>query len=313
MAKQSDIDTLILNLHEIGCENRCIFCREHKKISKNLSDRIAAKELKKLEYLKKNKNVKALIISGNDPLEYYDFVNFLKKIKKKTNLKVFLQSHCNPFADKNYLRNILATGIIEKIQIPLYGQNGKIHDSVTKNNGSFKKVVKAIGNLRDLGFKNIELHTLFLRHNDKNLYSFFKFLSSFGYTIDASLPCLPSYKGVYDKNIKELIPDMGRVEEFFNRLKKNTKMAEKIFVHDMPLCLAKNVRTSFRNESAHKGYDHFKKEKIDTVREGEDIIASYRILKKSVKCRSCSNNSVCKGITKPYIDLKLFSAKPFSR
>jgi predicted RecB family nuclease len=49
---------------------------------------------------------------------------------------------------------------------------------------------------------------------------------------------------------------------------------------------------------------------IDTKIDKGEIIAAYRVLAKEKKCRSCAFDKICQGITKPYIDLKLFKADP---
>ena len=81
-------DTLILNLHDIGCKNHCVFCASAEYLNQKIADQIAKEELKKLNCLKQNKNIQSIIISGNDPIEYYNFIDFLKRIKKITNIGI---------------------------------------------------------------------------------------------------------------------------------------------------------------------------------------------------------------------------------
>jgi len=300
---------LILNLHNIGCKNRCIFCGKHSRYAnKREADIIASQELEKLKFIKKL-NIGSIIISGNDPIEYSRFVNFLKKIKKTTDLNIFLQSHCINFENLDYLKRVIAVGNINKIQIPIYGHNAKIHDSVTKNPGSFNLIMKAIENFKKIGFNEIQINTLFLKQNQKYLHSFFDFLINLGYPVDISLPCIPSCKGVYSSETKKYIPDLNEIKRLFKRLSK--KDMSLFQFHDIPFCLAPgNFNFSFRSELSHKGYEHFKNKQIDTVVVRGELLAAYRLLAKDEECRSCVFDNKCQGITKPYIDLKLFKAKP---
>lgn len=309
----SNSGTLILNLHDIGCRNRCVFCGKHTDYaSKKRSDAIARRELKKLELLNNKKlDISQIIISGNDPMGYYNFTGFLKEIKKRTSINIFLQSHCIDFENISYLKKVIAVGNINKIQVPLYGHTAKIHDSVTRNSGSFNSIIKALGNFKKIGFDEIQVNTLFLKQNENYLLPFFSFLISLGHTIDASLPCIPSFKGVYFQNSAKYIPDVDKVKLFFEKLKKIGKGASLLRLHDIPFCLAPGIKNvSFRSELSYKGYDHFKNKPIDTEIIRGEIIAAYRILAKDKKCRSCILNKACEGITKPYIDLGLFKAKP---
>jgi len=311
-------ETLILNLYDIGCKNNCVFCGKFIRITKSLADKIAKKELKKLNYLKENKNIKCIIISGNDPIEYYNLVEFLKKIKKVTDVNVFFQSHCIDFEDFDYLKNVLDIGIIGSIQVPIYGHNEKIHDSITQNSGSFKSVIRTLENLKKMSFNNIQLHTLILKQNEDYIFELFSFLSEFEYRIDASLPCIPSFNGRYLNRHLKNIPDLNKVSEGFKKIKKSIKNLDKIFIHDIPFCIApldlKNI--NFSNDldrKAHGGYDHLKNSDIDTIIIDKEIIPTYRILSKDETCKNCVLDKVCFGIIKPYVELGIFKAKPFSK
>lgn len=303
---------LILNLHDIGCKNRCIFCGKHTEYTgKKDSDVIACQELKKLDLLDNDKfDIGQIIISGNDPLEYHGFVSFLRKIKKRTSINVFLQSHCVGFEDVEYLKKVIAVGNVGKIQIPIYGHNAKIHDSVTKNPGSFNSIVKAVGNFKKIGFDNVQVNTLFLKQNENHLYPFFNFLIRLGYVVDASLPCIPSFKGIYSPSSKKYIPNIDKVKMLFEKLREDGKDTSLLNLHDIPFCLAPGIRDVNFKSVSYKGYDHFKNKPIDIRTIKGEIVAAYRILAKEKKCRSCIFDKICQGITKPYIDLKLFKADP---
>lgn len=308
--------SLILVLHNVGCKNRCVFCNKVKKYApKETADQIAAKELRKLAYLKRNRGINQIIISGNDPMEYYNFLGFLKKIKRKTQLGIFLQSHCLDFEDLDYLKTVLDIGNIESIQIPVYGHKAEIHDAITQNKGSFKSVIKALNNFKKLNFNNIQLHTLFLKQNQRHFLKLISFLLSFGCKIDASLPAIPSFKGRYRKRYLDNIPDLNKLSAGFRKIKEKFKNdLDRIFLHDIPFCLAplKPTNLNFRSQYAYKGYEHFKKRKIDTVVVDGEVIPRYRLLFKDEKCQKCVLDNICSGITEPYIDLGLFKAKPLA-
>jgi len=316
MTEISDqFETLILNLHDIGCQNRCIFCRRYSRsLNRKRADRIAREQIAKLKNFKGNQKAGLLIISGNDPLEYYDFVNFLKEIKKRTAVSVFLQSNCLDLANKVYLEKILDVGNIGKIQIPIYGHNAKIHDSITGNKGSFSLILKAIKNLEKIGFRDLLLHSLFLKQNEKHLLQFFNFLLKFGYPADASLVSLPSYRGRYSKKVLGNAPDLSLVRDLFKNKISRILNKNNLFLHDIPFCLAPGIKNiSFRNDSSCGGYDHFAERKIDKVFINNQIWAAYRSLSKPHICRQCLLFDACRGIALPYLELKLFKPLPYKK
>lgn len=306
-------DALILDLHDVGCRNHCIFCGSVEYLNKEDADRIAEEELKKLDCLRRDKNIQFIIVSGRDAIEYYNFVGFLKKIKKITSISIFLQSHCIDFADIAYLKKVLKAGNIRYIRIPIYGHNACVHDSITQNKGSFAATIKAIQNLRKLHFSTIQLHTLFLKQNEKQFTKLFVFLLKFGYVIDASLPELVSFQGKYSQKRLRNVPDLKKIRAFF---KKNIKIfgkdIERISLHDIPFCLAPGINNlSFRSDFSYEGYEHLKNKKMDKIHINKEIIPLYRVLAKGPECSRCILGNKCKGITKPYLDLGLFQPRPF--
>lgn len=317
-------EELILNLHGIGCKNNCVFCGVMGEYAnKNLADKIAREELKKLDYLKENKNIKRIIISGNDPIEYYDLVGFLKKIKMATGIDVFFQSHCIDFENLDFLKKVLDFGVIESVQVPIYGHNAEIHDSVTQNSGSFESIMRALRNFKRLNFNSIQLHTLFLKQNEDCILELFSFLSEFGYKTDASLPCILTFNGKYSQSRLKNIPDLNKVSEGLKKVKNSVRNLDKLFFHDIPFCIQSSDlndvnfdlnNTGFSNNlgiEAHKGYEHFKNSRIDTVTINKETVPTYRILSKHEACKNCILDERCFGITRPYVDLGVFKAKPF--
>ena len=304
---------LVLNLHDIGCSQRCVFCQSYSFVSRKKARQVAAEQLSKLKlYCRQEKEINLIILSGNDPGEYFDLVNFLKNIKKITPAQVVVQSNGLAFGNRIFLKELLAVGNISSFQLPIYGHNAKLHDFVVGKKGSFDMIIRVLGNFKKLGFGNLKLHTLFLKQNEDYLPELVNFLLSFGLPVDASLVCLPGYQGKYDRGVLANAPDLKKVFSFFKKEAKLIKRYnQNLFFYDLPFCLAPGaINLSFRDEQARGGYDHFRKKKIDMAKSRGESVAAYRILKKSSKCRSCLFGKKCKGITSPYLDLKLFSPQP---
>lgn len=313
-------ETLVLNLHDIGCKNKCIFCSPLKLpyVGKTIANKIAKEELKKLDYLKKNKNIQSIIISGNDPIEYHDLIGFLRNIKKITDIGVFFQSHCIDFENLDYLKEVLDVDVVRSIQVPIYGHNEKIHDSITQNPGSFKSIMMALENLKKMNFNNVQFNTLILKQNEDYIPELFSFLLKFGYKINASLPCIPSFNGKYLDRYLKNVPDLNKVSEGLKKVKDSMTNLDRISLIDIPFCIAHFGlnNTGFSNNlnhKAHKGYEHFKNKYTDILIIGKEVIPRYRILSKSELCKNCILDDRCFGITIPYVDLGHFKSKPLSQ
>ncbi|KKS26100.1 MAG: hypothetical protein UU87_C0003G0020 [Parcubacteria group bacterium GW2011_GWA2_42_11] len=303
----------VLILHDIGCRLRCVFCSAHNFSSKKAADQIAKEQLNRLKKFCQEKIPDWLVVSGNDPGEYHGLIDFLKKIKKITPIKIDMQSHGLSFAKKSFLEEIIDIGNVGSFQIPLYGHTAVVHDTITKKPGSFNSVLKTLANLKRLGFPEVRLRTLFLKQNEQSWPELFKFLLGFGYSVNAALVSLPSYQGYYSPQALVNIPDLKKISVFFKSKDfSNLKNKQKLSFHNIPPCL---TGTRFNNGTKIQkdvgGYDHFLNKKIDLIKINNSALAFYRLLSKTEHCQQCSLDKQCRGIPKPYIDLNLFKAKPF--
>ncbi len=311
---------IVLNLVHIGCRNKCVFCGEGTRMGQKEADILAQRELGKLKSIKDPGQVMSIHVSGGDPIEYHDFLGLLRRIKELTNIKVSLFSHCMAFEDYSFLKEALDIGVISFIQIPVYGHNAEVHDSVTRNPGSFDSAMRAIRNLRRLSFSNLRVQSLLLRQNQEHIRELFAFNSGLAPEMSFMLPCIPSMKREYMKAYADNAPDLGKVssslreagDEFAASGARNM-----VYFFDIPFCVSGfgPENTGFSNElekKAPRAYEYLELEKSNVDRKiiGSETIPSYRLLSKTLECRGCIYQDVCHGIQLPYIDLGLFRARP---
>lgn len=296
-----------INFNNVGCRNKCVFCSgvNPDKNSTGNMDGITEGWLKILAPLIKKKKLKSLLITGSDPIEYPGLIGFLEKIKKIGGINIILQSHCLAFADLNYWRKFLATINPWGILLPIYGHQASQHDAITQRQGSFKELMKVLKNFKKTGFSRIRLCVLLLKQNTPRLPDFFNFLLRLGYPFRLDLPDLTSQQRQNFAASLKSVPDLAKVRHFFYQYKKLMGKENIVHANNIPFCLAPNVKNikfirSFRRYGLEYYTDVFPK-KSEKTNQG---------LAKALVCRQCFFNRQCRGIAKPYLELKLFEPRP---
>jgi len=162
-----------------GCSNRCVFCspQVRREDSEIRSQEIGV--LKNLLQFKKI-GINAIEISGSDPIEYDKIIPLIKYIKKLGFGFVQLSTHGRKLSDESFLDELIASGV-DRLRIPLYGANAKVHDSVTRVRGSFNETLKGIKDVLNKS-KSIEIQIscLIVEQNKDGLVDLVDFVRKLG-------------------------------------------------------------------------------------------------------------------------------------
>jgi len=157
------------------CSNKCLFCDGREQASASEVKKQEIKVLRNIfEFKKKNKKI--IEISGGDPIDYKNIIELIKYLKG-LEFKVQLSTHGNRLGDENFCNKLISTKI-DKLRIPLYGSNEKIHDAVTGNSGSFKSVVKGIEKIKSETNIDVQISSLILENNKNDLIDLVKLVNS---------------------------------------------------------------------------------------------------------------------------------------
>ena len=308
MIKKNRKDVLSLILYDSQCSNRCVFCGGKKMgdIENNIKE-----EFEKIDrVVNKDGLIEKIEISGNDPGEYEGLPDFVSLVKKKTGAsEIVLATHGRSLADKKFLGKLIKSGV-NHFTIPIYGHTPKIHDSVTKVEGSFKETLEGVRNIY-LAKQKISFRNLIMRENQGHLKELFYFLSKFPFYefVHAGIPCFVENK----KNFVASIPDFIRLRsQLSDALKLCRYINFDLQLIDVPICLINFYYDRFVESNIPKeAYEHFEREKNCAYSiKGGSVIPDYRAKKKSKECENCIYNSICVGFFKTYVDSSLFPFRP---
>lgn len=158
------------------CNSNCIMCPDSDEVRNIRFNPDIQKLLKQVECIPDD--TKHLTITGGEPgLLKENLVTLLKKCKECLNDTEFLLlSNGKVFADNVY-SNMIAEVAPEyfRVAIPIYSDNEKIHDEITRTYKSFKQAVLGIRNLLNDNV-DIEIRIVVLKKNYKQLEKIAKFI-----------------------------------------------------------------------------------------------------------------------------------------
>ncbi len=302
--ENSKVNTAFV-LDNVGCENRCVFCGNHTR--KNIDENIE-REFEKITRICRKNDVAQVEVSGNDPVEYEELPKIVEKITDICGCDgVAISTHGMDLEDESFLNELVESGA-DYFRIPLYGHNVEVHDSVTLNEGSFVRLMKAFKNLREL--KNgsevpgLLVTSLILKDNQDHLEQLFHFMSKLDF-VDEFRIGLAGYDPE-NKDFVPHIPDFGKLEKDLPELlsyAESIGLDEKLSLADIPMCL-RNYKWGKIGDfiPPEGGYEHF-----GII--GKDAPIYMQKIKTS-DCRSCKHNKNCPGFLRTYVENGYFTPKP---
>lgn len=287
-----------------NCKNYCIFCKPTKKKFTNDFQKVKTDAIIQINNLKKRGFTK-LEISGHDPIEYPEIVKLVKYVKKKGFKNVTLTTHGRNLSDVSLVKGLKDAGI-DRLQIPLYGSNEKIHDSITRAKGSFKETLKGIENIKKyIPNATLRIHTLIMKQNYKDMLDILLLASKYTKRFTLTLPCI-----AFKEMGKKYFISFDKMRPYLRALIhiSDKKGMDTIF-RDVPFCIFGLYRKYMLNkEDCPETADNYTRPPEARTKSN---IASYRVKTKLKVCSRCKLNKLCDGVYKNYLEfVNLDNFKP---
>ncbi len=287
MRKQSG--GIILNP---GCSLSCVFCGGKKKVDDKTIREQEINAYKNLRDFKRDGTEK-IAISGSDPIEYEKITELIRYIKEEGFKLAHLSTHGIRMANDSFLKKFVKSGI-DELRIPIYGSNYKIHDSVTRRPGSFKKVISGIKRLLEKNPEiKIQISCLIMEQNKKDLLNMVDFINDLGVNnFYFSVPCLvemPEKDYSFYVPFKDLPPYLRKLYKYALKTNKDIRFIE------IPFCVfgdfnLKNIDNQCYPPNLGK-YNQPPK----NLRTPIPSLPSYRLKKKTNMCKGCRASGHCDG------------------
>ncbi|MBD3203486.1 radical SAM protein [Candidatus Woesearchaeota archaeon] len=188
------------------CNNNCIFCTEGGyRNDKSLKD--IYKEFDKI----KDKNSE-INLMGKEPSISKDLFKILEYANQKGFTNLSMTSNGRMLSYIEFIRKLQCFNI-RSFGITLVGHNSKLHDSLTRAEGSFEQTVNGLKNLKDLKIPFL-INIVVLQQNKNYLENIVQFLLDYRPRNINFLFAIPGY----DAMDKKTIPQMTEVIPIITKL-----------------------------------------------------------------------------------------------
>ncbi len=277
------------------CDFNCLFCNGIEKASeKNLREQ-EVRIYKNLQDFKKE-GIKAISISGADPIEYKHLSSLIIYIKKNFDT-VRILTHGEKLKNQEIADKLISSGV-DELQIPIYGSNSSIHDSVTGKKGSFEKTIKGIKYIKKktstISFK---ITTVIVKHNKDDLIKTVDLIN--GLSINDHTLTIPF---IADGNYSFYIPlkDLSPyVKEIYNYTKK---VNAEINFTEIPFCVFELIDLERIKNKTHPPNLGKYNQPPDRYKTEVPDVPVYRLKKEAKICPVCKAFKECDGFLVNDID-----------
>lgn len=293
------VKKLALMLH-YKCNNNCRFCYcADKKNFGQLSTKQAKKELRE----GRKRGCTFVDFSGGEPSLRKDLprlITYAKNIGYKT---IAMTTNGRMLSYRSFAEKLVERGLNHVI-FSLHGHTAKLHDFMTRVNGSFKEATQGMKNIKDIDPEiYICTNTTITRYNYNKLPEIAE--SNIKLGADACEFIFVHPRGNALENFEEVVPTLEEVEPY---IIKTLNIGKKYKINHFdfryfPLCYVpeenlSELKARDKLKEQHVGSE-FKDLNVEKGREQEGRV-------KGPMCEKCKLKNKCEGIFKEYADRRGF-------
>lgn len=295
-----------------ACMNRCAFCFSKSRIIAEW-----APILKKIDDLL-SIGATRFHIEGTDACEWDRLPELIDYLKNKGIHHIGLGTHGRTLKDPKFVQRLKDTGVVESINIPLYGSVESIHNGIVQSRkgspgNAFQDTIQGIKNCVEIGIP-IRGHTGLTQSNKEDISNILKLYVSLTQGKVESIDIVPLFVLLPFKLYirKWILPtkDMGPyLREAYN----NFPPGIRITIQQVPYCVFGSYSSVIDSRVLIAPDESSKSRKffpgttiINTPTESSKHVAGYRRKSYFEECSHCTLKQQCVGL--PSYELRLFGS-----
>ena len=286
------IDFFIVN----KCVNKCVFCSESYRMDGSEMD---VEYIKKVLIEEKLKGAKLVQFTGGEPTLHSLFPQVVR-FAKELGYRTFIITNGVMFSSNLFCKKVLP--FLDEIMFSIHGPNEIIHDAITRNKGSFKKLIKGIENVKNYcNDTSIKATTCIINNNINNALEIITLINEFNIKDYQWMTVVPGGRG--KENFYQLMPRLNILKK---KIEEAIRLCEKygimIRFSGVPMCILSNhyILSHDIHEAMKVDNVEFHSGKVELWREpGKYDSREFRIDMariKPKKCKECLKNNICGGI-----------------
>ena len=272
------------------CNNDCLFCvQAHKKKFGNKD----TKELRKSLSQAAQEGYRAVVFTGGEATIRPDIIELIQYAKMLGFDNIHIQSNGRRFADLDFCKQMIAAGA-NRFNPAIHGHNSKIHDYLTRADGSFMQTVRGIRNLKKLN-QEVSTNTVITQTNYRYLPQIALLLVKL--KVDQFQLAFVHAMGNALENFDIVVPRKSLVAPYVKRaLCIGTNMGVACVTEAIPYCFM----TGYEDCVAEDGTPDTKVYDLDYIIENFTQVRKDYCKVKDDKCRECKCFEKCEGPWREY-------------
>ena len=277
------------------CNCSCTFCYPEYKRKEGIRSNPTIEVMKQLKEGRRN-GATMVDFLGGEPTIRKDLTSIVAFAKQIGYDEISITTNGKMLSYREYAEKLVDAGLNHVI-FSIHGI-GRIHDELTRVDGSFEQLRQAMQNIRSIDKKTfIATNTVMTRQNAPELLNIAIFNTENGVNCQDFI--FPHPRGGSWYNFEETVPTLTEIEKYVEKLLSFSKKNRvNIAVRYLPVCYLfgmerthlSELRTSLKE--LHLGPEFADKD-VKTNR-----IANGKV--KGPQCVSCLKNDICEGIWKEY-------------
>lgn len=276
-----------------SCINDCRFCAVANK--RGYPDKTTSQIKEELAEAYRN-GAREVVFTGGEFTVRDDVFEIVRTAKDLGYYVIQAQTNGRAFASKDFCKRILLAGMNE-FSPALHGPTAKVHDFLTRREGSFRQTVLGIYNIKKLtkGKINILTNTVVNKYNYKHLPQIADLLVKLG--VNQYQFAFVHAMGNAGRYFKSIVPKKTDALPYLKKgLDVGIKAGLKVMAEAIPFCLV-------------KGYEKYVSEiyiPSTELREKGRVVERFEDLRKNdakakfPQCKLCMYDKICEGPWKEY-------------
>lgn len=278
------------------CNNRCRFCIDSNK--RKFAAKSTKQVISQMKDAKEAGSTYLELIGGEETIRP-DFISLVRKAKQLGFAEIVMATNGRMLAYKDYAKKIVDAGITSVI-FSIHGNNGRVHDYLTRVSGSFKQLLEGLGNLRRTGFDRIGSNTTIVKQNYRLLPQIGECILAQGIKISEFIFVDPTYGGAFN-DFEALVPRISKVGPWMRKCLDLVRGKPDFCWHVryVPLCYFDGYEDQI-SEIYERSAFHTRHFAPDFVNMDAELSRANISRVKTDRCSHCKKFTLCEGIWKEY-------------
>lgn len=274
------------------CNNRCIFC-----VQGNKRDLYGNKSTEEVKEILRGavQDSDSIVFTGGEVTIRPDFIELVRFARDQGFRRIQVQTNGRMLAYKKFARDTVEAGANE-FSPAVHGHTAKLHDDLTRCEGSFEQSVRSIRNLKELG-QRVITNSVITRSNFRHLPELAALLVRLG--VDQYQFAFVHALGTAQEHFSQVVPRMALIEPYVKRgIQVGVRAGRIVLTEAIPYCFM----TGYEEHVAER---FMPRTKIFDAKSVVEDYTNYRWTEGKAKgppCEECTWNSVCEGPWKDYAE-----------